>query len=87
MKKKDKEKLDSICIDATLQETFNNWQIAREKRFKREEKKAKILTAFVGVFIVILTCLLLILNLKLTNEAQKNCIESGHSENYCYEKL
>ena len=38
MKKKDREKLDEICIDADLQETFDNWQIARLKRIKKEKQ-------------------------------------------------
>ena len=87
MKKKDREKLDEICIDASMQETFDNWQIARLKRIKREKRKEKVLTVFIGLFIVIATCLLLYVNLKLTSNAQKNCIEMGHSENYCYERL
>lgn len=87
MKKKDRERLDEICIDAHLQETLDNWQIARLKRIKREKQREKVLTVFIGLFIVIATCLLLYASSKLTSNAQKNCIEMGHSENYCYEKL
>ena len=87
MKKKDKEKLDEICIDADLQKTLDNWQIARLKRIKREKQIEKVLTVFIGLFIVIATCLLLYASSKLTSNAQKNCIGMGHSENYCYEKL
>ena len=87
MKKKDREKLDEICIDADLQQTFDNWQIARLERIKREKQREKVLTVFIGLFIVIATCLLLFANYSLTSNAQKNCIKMGHSENYCYEKL
>lgn len=87
MKKKDRKKLDEICIDADLQKTLDNWQIARLKRIKKEKQREKVLTVFIGLFIVIATCLLLYANSKLTSSAQKNCIEMGHSENYCYEKL
>lgn len=87
MKKKDRERLDEICIDASMQETFDNWQIARLKRIKKEKQREKVLTVFIGLFIVIATCLLLYASSKLTSKAQKNCIEMGHSENYCYEKL
>lgn len=87
MKKKYREKLDEICIDADLQKTFDNWQIARLKRIKKEKQREKVLTVFIGLFIVIATCLLLYVNSKLTSDAQKSCIQMGHSENYCYEKL
>lgn len=87
MKKKDREKLDEICIDADLQKTLDNWQTARLKRIKKEKQREKVLTVFIGLFIVIATCLLLYASSKLTSNAQKKCIEMGHSENYCYERL
>ena len=58
-----------------------------ENYMKKYKRKERTLTIFVGLFIVIATGLLMMLSSKLTDDAQKNCIEAGHSEAYCYEKL
>lgn len=52
-------------------------------RMKQRQRKEKILATFIGVFIVIMTVTVLILDSKLQESALKNCANRGHSENYC----
>ena len=54
---------------------------------KKNKRKERTLSIFIGIFIVSATGLLMILSSKLTDDAQKNCIEAGHSEAYCEAKL
>ena len=63
---------------------YNNSKEAEIRRIKKEQKKEKILTALIIVFILAITCFLLI---KLTNSAMDSCVANGHSERYCYDKL
>lgn len=68
----------------------NNAEIGRQefKRYIRiKQRKEKLLSVFIGSFIVIATCSLLILNSRLTDNAKKSCIEAGHSENYCNARI
>ena len=53
------------------------------KRIKKEQKKEKMLSIFIGIFIVIATITILALNNKIENGALKNCNHKGYSENYC----
>lgn len=53
------------------------------KRIKKEQKKERVLSIFIGIFIVITTITILVLNNKIENGALKNCIDKGHSQNYC----
>lgn len=53
----------------------------------RDKKRDKILKILIGLVIAITVALLVLINYRLTTNAQKNCIEAGHSENYCYERL
>ncbi len=54
---------------------------------RKTKRKERALSIFIGLFIVSATGLLMILSSKLTDDAQKNCIEAGHSEAYCEAKL
>ena len=90
-----KKKITDYTIDPQLQgviernyrRSFGESFKAREDRLRRERKKERILTALIIVFILTITCLLLISNSRMTNKAIDKCIIDGHSENYCYEKL
>lgn len=53
------------------------------KKRKKEQKKEKMLSIFIGIFIVIAAITILVLNNKIENGALKNCIDKGHSQNYC----
>lgn len=57
------------------------------ERAKKEEKKNKILYIFVILFVIIVTCLFILLDSKMTNKAVENCIKKGNTQNYCIEKL
>ena len=54
---------------------------------KKNKRKERALSIFIGLFILSVTGLLMMLSSKLTDDAQKNCIEAGHSEAYCEAKL
>ena len=54
---------------------------------KKNRRKERALSVFIGSFVIVATGLLMILSSKLTDDAQKNCIEAGHSETYCEAKL
>jgi len=74
-------------IERNYRKAFNDYHTARENKKIKERRKNKILKILIGVVIVVTVALLLFVNYKMTSNAQKNCIEMGHSENYCYEKL
>lgn len=74
-------------IERNYRKAFNDYHTARENKKIKERRKNKILKILIGVVIVVIVALLLFVNYKMTSNAQKNCIEMGHSENYCYEKL
>jgi len=74
-------------IERNYRKAFNDYHTARENKKIKERRKNNILKILIGVVIVVTVALLLFVNYKMTSNAQKNCIEMGHSENYCYEKL
>ena len=83
--KLDKEMQDAITRQ--YRKSFNDLQIARENKIIKDKKRNKILKVLIGTVIVVTVALLIFINYRLTTNAQKNCIELGHSENYCYERL
>lgn len=52
-------------------------------RAKREQKKETVITVLVGAFIVIATIMLLGNMSKGNEQAMTQCINEGHSTNYC----
>ena len=54
---------------------------------RKNRRKERALSILIGLFIVSVTCLLMFLSIKMTEDAQKNCIEAGHSKAYCEAKL
>ena len=84
MKKKEFE------LDRGIQEAIEN-QHRKYKEFlekeierkKQEQKKERIISIFIGIFIVALVGIVLYQNSKLTNKYIKSCIEVGHNETYC----
>lgn len=54
---------------------------------KKNKRKERALSVFIGSFVIVATGLLMILSSKLTDDAQKNCVKAGHSEAYCEAKL
>ena len=74
-------------ITRNYRKAFNDYHTAREQKQIRDKKRNKMLKVLIGIVIVITVFLLVFIDYKLTSKAQKNCIEIGHSENYCYEKL
>lgn len=95
MKKKEiEEKVDyeldpeiHATITRNYRKAFNNLQIERENKKIREKKKNKILKILICVVVIVTVALLVFIDYRLTSNAQKSCIQMGHSENYCYEKL
>lgn len=92
--KKEIKKVD-VSLDKDIQDSIEKnarkgwleYNLERERRHKREKIKNKVILISTIAFVLLVTCLLLLANSKLTNEAQKNCINAGYSENYCYENL
>lgn len=74
-------------IRRNYRKAFNDYHTAREEKQIRDKKKNKILKVLIGVVVIVTVALLIFIDYRLTSNAQKNCIEIGHSENYCYEKL
>ena len=81
MKKKEFE------LDRGIQEAIENQHrdfiIKEMERKKKEKKKDRIISIFIGIFIVALVGIVLYQNSKLTNKYIKSCIEAGHNETYC----
>ena len=74
-------------ITRNYRKAFNDYHTARENKKIREKRRNKILKVLIGVVVIVTVALLIFTDYMLTSKAQKNCIEMGHSENYCYEKL
>lgn len=81
MKKKEFE------LDRGIQEAIENQHrdfiIKEVERKKKEKKKDRIISIFIGIFIVALVGIVLYQNSKLTNKYINSCIEAGHNETYC----
>lgn len=75
------------AIRRQYRKSFNDLQTARENKIIRDKKRDKILKILIGAVIMATVAFLMFINYRLTTNAQKNCIEAGHSENYCYERL
>lgn len=57
-----------------------------KKHQKREKIKEKILSVFIGSFIVLATCLLLLASGNMQKKAIDSCQAKGHNYNYCINK-
>lgn len=55
------------------------------KNNKKKQRKEKMLTYFVAIFIILITGLLMFLNYKLTTNFEQECMAKGYSQNYCVE--
>ena len=95
MKKKEIEEIVDYELEPEIHATitrnyrkvFNDLQIERENKKIKDKKRNKILKVLIGMVVIVTVSLLIFIDYKLTSNAQKNCIEMGHNENYCYEKL
>lgn len=80
------KKID-LEIDRGIQTAIENQHrefLKKEiERKKREQKKERVISIFIGIFIVALVSIVLYQNSKLTNKYIKSCIEAGHNETYC----
>ena len=95
MKKKEIEKIVDYELDPEIHATirrnyrkaFNDYHTAREEKQIRDKKRNKILKVLIFIVVIVTVALLIFIDYRLTSNAQKSCIEMGHSENYCYERL
>lgn len=74
-------------IERNARQGWLEYNLLREKKVRQEKAKERVLAVVVGAFIMVATSLILILNSKLMNDAKESCISSGHSENYCMERI
>lgn len=74
-------------IERNARQGWLEYNIAREERLRKQKRKERVLAIVVGAFIMIATATILILNSKLMNNAKESCMSSGHSENYCMERI
>ena len=74
-------------IERNARQGWMDYNLSREKAMRKARIKERVLAIVVGAFIMVATSLILILNSKLTNNAKESCMSSGHSENYCMERL
>ncbi len=74
-------------IERNARQGWLEYNLSREERLRKEKAKERVLAIVVGAFIMVTTSLLLILNSKLTQDAKESCMSSGHSENYCMERI
>ena len=90
MKKEVKREID-LNIDKDMQGILDRNYLEGRKQYlkalRKKRIKERVLAVIVGGFIMVATSLLLILNSKLMNDAKESCMSSGHSENYCMERL
>ena len=90
-----RKKIVDVDLDKDIQNTiernyrkaFNDYHTAREEKQIRDKKRNKTLKVLIGVVVIVTVALLVFIDYRLTSNAQKSCIQMGHSENYCYEKL
>ena len=55
----------------------------QRKRLKKQQRIENIITCTTLIFVVIITILLVISYIKLNDKDMKNCINAGHSKQYC----
>jgi len=61
---------------------------ARKKALlKKEQRKEKILTFFIGSFLVVTTIMLLVANVKYDEVNLEKCIKKGFAQNVCEANL
>ena len=75
------------AIERNARQGWLEYNLSREARLRKERVKERALAIVVGAFIIVATSLLLILNSKLTQDAKESCMNLGHSESYCMERI
>ena len=74
-------------ITRNYREAFNNYHTERENKRIRDKQRNKRLKVLTGIAIIVIVGLVMFANYKLMDNAKKSCIELGHSENYCVNKI
>jgi hypothetical protein len=94
MKKEVKREIDfsldkdmKDILERNARQGWLEYNLSREERIRKTKIKERVLAIVVGAFIIVATATILILNSKLMNNAKESCMSSGHSENYCMERL
>lgn len=75
------------AIERNYRRAYGESFKAREERLLKQKRKDKILSIFIGLFIIASTCLLIISCSNMTKKAVDNCVYEGNSYNYCINKL
>lgn len=73
-------------FNEALKENRTRYQARLLKEAERQERKHKIelgITILIGMFIIVLTTIVLKGMENNTDEAMEKCINKGHSTNYC----
>ena len=65
------------------QQRMKAQRLEQIKRAKKQQKKEKILTVFIAMFIIGITLCVMNLSNRLTESAVKSCVSNGYSESYC----
>lgn len=65
------------------QQRMRAQRLEQIKRAKKQQKKEKILTVFIAMFIISITICVMSLSNRLTESAVKSCVSNGYSESYC----
>lgn len=95
MKKKELEEIVDYELDPEIYATirrnyrkaFNDYHKAKEEKEIRDKQRNKRLKVLTGIAIIVIVGLVMLANYKLMDNAKKSCIELGHSENYCVNKI
>lgn len=65
------------------QQRMRAQRLEQIKKAKKQQKKERILTVFIAMFIISITICLISLSNRLTENAVKSCVSNGYSESYC----
>lgn len=74
-------------IERNARQGWLEYNLSREERLIKAKAKERALAIVVGAFIMVATVTILILNSKLMNNAKESCMNLGHSESYCMERI
>lgn len=95
MKKKELEEIKDYELDPEIYATirrnyrkaYNDYHKEKEEKEIRDKQRNKRLKVLTGIAIIAIVGLVMFANYKLMSNAKKSCIELGHSENYCVNKI
>lgn len=93
MKKQNKKNLNNeeLMLDPSIQRGIENqYRLEIKRQISRNKKQHRIdtiLTALIIAFIITVVFMLLKIDSKMTDKQIDYCINNGHSESYCYDKL